>query len=213
MRDDPHRNGLLAEAGPPLEGARGVVIALHGRGGDARDILSLAEHCRARGMRWLAPQASGHTWYPQRFLAPLSANEPALSSALRRVGALIETAEAAGIPAERIALVGFSQGACLAAEFAARHARRYAAVAALSGGLIGPPGTAFTYAGGLDATPVLLGCSDRDPHIPLERVHETSAALTALGGAVDERIYPGMGHTINDDELDALDRLLDAAMA
>lgn len=210
MSDDPHNNGLVADAGPPIERARGVVIALHGRGGDAHDVLSLAEHCRAGGIRWVAPQASGHTWYPQRFVAPLSANEPWLSSALRRVGALIADAEAAGIPAERIALVGFSQGACLATEFAARNARRYAAVAALSGGLIGPPGSAFDYDGSLEATPVLLGCSDRDPHIPLERVQETSAVLTRLDARVDERIYPGMGHTINDDELARLDHLLGA---
>ncbi len=212
MTDDPHRDGPVAEAGPPIERATGVVIAVHGRGGDARDILALSEHCHTRGIRWIAPQAAGRSWYPQRFMAPLEANEPALGSALRRVGALVASAEAAATPTERIALVGFSQGACLACELAARQARRYAAVAAFSGGLIGPPGTDFSYAGTLAATPVLLGCSDRDPHIPLERVHETAAAVKALNADVDERIYPGLGHTINDDELARLGRMLDRAM-
>ncbi|MDZ7748697.1 MAG: dienelactone hydrolase family protein [Halofilum sp. (in: g-proteobacteria)] len=137
-----------------------------------------------------------------------SPTEPWLSSALGRITTLVAEIEAAGIPAERTALVGFSQGACLATELAARNARRWGAVAALSGGLIGPPGTVFEYPGSLDGTPVLLGCSDVDAHIPLARVHETAAALRALNAEVDERIYPDMGHTVNDDEIERLRAML-----
>jgi predicted esterase len=127
------------------------------------------------------------------------------------VARLIEELAGRGVPSEQVVLMGFSQGACLALEFTARHARRYAAVVAFSGGLIGPPGTARDYTGHLDRTPVFIGCSDVDPHVPLERVHESTAALHRLGGVVDERIYPRMGHTINTDELRAADTLLAAA--
>ena len=158
----------------------------------------------------LAPQAAGNTWYPYSFLAPLEANEPFLGSALRAVGSVVEAVAEAGIPPERTVLLGFSQGACLAAEFAARNARRYGGLVILSGGLIGtstiegaasPDDKEFDYAGGFDGTPVLLGCSDIDPHIPSARVRRTTEVLSSMGAEVTERIYPGMGHTVNEDEI------------
>lgn len=183
---------------------------LHGRGASAEDILGLAREFRARDVAYLAPQAAGHTWYPYSFLMPIEQNEPALGSALRLVEQLVTTLNGQGVPSAKIALMGFSQGACLSLEFAARHARRYAAIAAFSGGLIGPPGTPRSYAGSFDGTPVFLGCSDVDPHIPIERVRESAGVFARMGASVDTRVYPGMGHTINREEIDAVDALLTA---
>ena len=163
---------------------------------------------KLQDVAFLAPQAAGNTWYPYSFLTPMERNEPWLTSALTTVGRLIASLESGSVPADRIAVMGFSQGACLALEYAARNARRYAAVIGLSGGLIGPPGTPRNYAGSLDGTPVFLGCSDIDQHIPIERVHESSEVFRKLGAHVDERIYPGMGHTVNTDELVAVRTLL-----
>jgi predicted esterase len=204
----PHRIEDVLVAGAPLGSAKAAVILVHGRGATAESMFPLAEAFGQDGVAYLAPQAAGHTWYPNRFLAPIESNEPYLTSALALLAALIEDLEAKGLPPEKVGLVGFSQGACLASEFAARNARRYGFVAALTGGLIGPPGTPRDYAGSLDGTPVFLGSSDVDPHIPLERVEETTAVLSALGANVDERIYPGMGHTVNEDEVRAVKELL-----
>lgn len=159
---------------------------------------------------WVAPQASDHTWYPYSFLAPMDRNQPALDSGLGVIGGLIELLASEGVGAERVVLMGFSQGACLSQEFAARHARRYAAIVGLSGGLIGPPGTPRDYAGSFDGTPVFLGCSDVDPHIPVERVRESAEVFRTMGATVDERIYPRMGHTVNADEVHAVTALLQA---
>lgn len=213
MTADPHADQPLRTAGAPLDAAAAAAVLVHGRGADAGSILRLAGAVGVDGVAWLAPEAAGGSWYPQRFVAPIADNEPWLTSALGRIGALVAEIEAAGVPAERTALAGFSQGACLAVEYAARHPRRYGAIAALSGGLIGPPGTAFEYPGSLAGTPVLLGCSDVDPHIPVERVHETAAALRALGAEVDERIYPGMGHAVNEDEIAGLRALMQGLAA
>ena len=204
----PHGGSRVATAGAPLTSATGAIIALHGRGGDAEDIIALARHVAPPDLAIVAPQAAGNTWYPYAFLEPFARNEPYLSSALRRVGELIAELHDGGLPIERIALLGFSQGACLALETAARSPRRYAAAIGFSGGLIGPPGTAFAYDGSLDGTPVFLGCSDVDPHIPRARVEESADALRALGAVVDIRIYPGMGHSVNDDELAAVRAIL-----
>jgi phospholipase/carboxylesterase len=152
-------------------------------------------------MAYLAPQASGNTWYPNRFLAPIGSNEPWLSSALDGLADLLEQVSAAGVPAERTVLLGFSQGGCLALEFAARHPRRYGALAGLSAGLIGPPGTVWPRAGSLDRTPVFLGCSDVDAHIPAARVEESAEVLRDIGGAVTAILYPGMDHTVSEDEV------------
>lgn len=207
----PHGDGRVVTAGAPLDEATGAIIALHGRGAGAEDIVGLAQEVAPSGVAILAPQATSNTWYPYRFLEPMERNEPYLSSALRRVGELIAEVQARGIPAERIALLGFSQGACLALESAARHAQRYAGVVAFSGGLIGPPGTAFEYDGSLDGTPVFIGSSDVDPHIPKERVEESAAAMHRLGAEVDARLYPGMGHTVNRDELEAAQVMMEQA--
>jgi len=198
----------MLTTGAPLERARGAVVLLHGRGGTAEDILSLADALYAPDLAWLAPQAPGQTWYPLSFLAPVAQNEPALSRALATVGAMVESIAEAGIPAERVALIGFSQGGCLALEYAARNARRYGGLAGLSAGLIGPPGTPRDYAGSLAGTHVFLGCSDVDGHIPLWRVQESARVFGTLGAEVTERIYPGMGHTINDDEIAHVKRML-----
>lgn len=198
----PHQGQAPLHAGPPLKEARGVVILVHGRGGNARDILSLAEAFAQAELAYLAPQATGNSWYPESFLAPMARNEPGLSSGLAAIEACLARAQAAGLAPKRVFIGGFSQGACLALEFVARHARRYGGAFGFSGGLIGPENTPRDYAGSLDGTPVFLGCSDRDAHIPLARVEETTRVLGALGGEVTERIYPGMGHTINQDEID-----------
>lgn len=198
---DPHAGAQILATGTPLADAKAAMILVHGRGASARDILSLTQLWRADGIAYLAPQAANATWYPQRFTAPLDANEPWLSSALALLDALVARVEAAGIPPERIALLGFSQGACLALEYAARHARRWGGVAGLSGGLIGPDDAPRDYPGTLERTPVFLGCSDVDFHIPKERVVESAAILERLGGNVTLRLYPGMGHEINADEI------------
>jgi predicted esterase len=205
---DPHGGQPVLASGPPLRTARLVAILVHGRGGSAEDILSLTQELRAKDVAYLAPRAAGATWYPYTFLAPIDRNEPGITSGLRVLASLVDEAGAQGVTPSRVVLMGFSQGACLSLEFAARHARRYAAVVGLSGGLIGPPGTPRDYTGSLDGTPVFLGCSDVDPHIPLERVHESADVLRRLGGQVDERIYPRMGHTVNRDELEAINTLL-----
>jgi predicted esterase len=171
-------------------------------------MLGLAREFATRDVAYLAPQAAGSTWYPYSFLSPIERNEPGLSSALRVVAQLVSTLMDQRIPSEHIAILGFSQGACLALEFTARHARRYAGVMGLSGGLIGPPGTPRNYSGSLDATPVFLGCSDVDPHIPVDRVHESGEVLRKLGGVVDERIYRGLAHTVNGDEVKAIRAML-----
>lgn len=208
---DPHAGQPVRRAGPDPASARLVAIAVHGRGAAAEDILALAAEFRTTDVAYLAPQAAANSWYPHSFLTPMEKNEPWLTSALRLVEQLVSSLDRQGIPSSRVAIVGFSQGACLALEFAARNARRYAALAGLSGGLIGPPGTPRDYPGSLAGTPVFLGCSDIDAHIPVERVHESAAVLSRLGAEVDARIYPGMGHTVNTDEVKAVRALLDSA--
>ena len=199
----PHDTAAVLRHGPaPGAGRRGLVT-VHGRGATAESIALLAPAVGAYDAVVLAPRASGQTWYPYSFLSPIAENEPGISSGIAVLLALVSELESEGIPASRIAILGFSQGACLALEFAARHARRYGAIIGFSGGLIGPPGTARDYHGTLDGTPVFLGCSDVDAHIPAARVRETAAVLGAMGGVVDMRLYPGMAHTVNDEELAA----------
>ena len=206
----PHQGQPVAQAGAPLHRARAAAVLVHGRGATAEGFLGLADAFAQPDVAYLAPQAAGRTWYPHSFLAPLASNEPGLGSGLRAVHDLVGRLGAAGLPPERTVLLGFSQGACLALEAAARHARRYGGVVALSGGLIGsgerpgaepPDDKRFDYDGALDGTPVFLGCSDVDPHIPLARVHDSARVLGGLGGDVTERIYPGAGHTVLEDEV------------
>jgi predicted esterase len=200
----PHGGQPVRMAGVALPAAQAAMIMVHGRGASAEDILSLTEELDGPGFAFLAPQAAGHQWYPNSFLAPIPSNEPGLSSGLAVLAALLEQIAAAGIPPEKTLLLGFSQGACLTLEFVARHARPYGGVAGLSGGLIGPPGTPRAYPGSLDGTPVFLGCSDVDFHIPKERVEESAIVLRGLGGTVTARLYPNMGHTVNMDEIGAV---------
>ena len=212
MSDDPHRGSEEVWFGPVLEEAESAVVLIHGRGDSSRGILALAEEFQAPGTAFLAPQAVSFSWYPYSFLSEVEQNEPWLSSALDRVEAAV-TAVRKVIPEQRVVLMGFSQGACLALEFAARNTRRYGGVVAFSGGLIGPDGTPRDYPGSLEGTPVFLGSSDVDAHIPVDRVHESAHVMNGLGGEVEERIYPGMGHTINEDEIAWASRLLTSIRA
>jgi phospholipase/carboxylesterase len=197
----PHQGQPIVAAGSPLGEARAAMIMVHGRGASAESILTLRSELRGTGIVYLAPQASGSTWYPHSFLAPIPSNEPGISSGMQVIGEVLAQVEKAGIPPERTLLLGFSQGACLTAEFTARHARRYGGVVCLSGGLIGPDETSRDYPGSLDGTPVFLGCSDVDFHIPKERVELSAEVLKRLGGDVTMRLYRGMGHTVNEDEI------------
>ena len=201
---DPHADSPVLTAGPAPEGAAGTIIMIHGRGATADSILSLLPELELEiDVAAIAPQAANNTWYPQSFLAPLEANQPYLDSALAKIETIVTDLMSRGVPSNRIALLGFSQGACLSCEFAARHAREYAAVLALSGGLIGPSGTPRNYAGSLAGTLAFLGCGDPDAHIPFARVIESGEVFTRMGATVDLRRYPGMPHTINHDEIDA----------
>ena len=205
---DPHADQPVLHLGPKPDAARLTAILVHGRGASADDILSLSREFQTTDVAFLAPEAAGHSWYPLSFLAPIPQNEPWLTSALGAIASLITSLSDQGVPADRVALVGFSQGACLSLEFAARNPRRYAAVIGLSGGLIGPPGTPRVYSGSLEGTPVFLGCSDVDAHIPVDRVRESAAVLRTMKAVVDDRIYRGMGHTVNADEVAAVQKLL-----
>lgn len=211
----PHRGQTIREGGVPLDQAHAGLVLVHGRGGTAASILPLADELAADAevrerVAVRAPQAAGQTWYPNSFLAPLEANAPHLPSALELVDDVVEVLVAGGLAPERILLAGFSQGACLALEYAARHPRRYGGVVAFSGALIGngeqagrpPDDKTFGYEGSLDGTPVFVGCSDRDPHVPMRRIEQTAEALDALEADLTTRIYEGMGHTINADEVD-----------
>lgn len=198
---NPHQNQPIASAGADLNSAKAVMIVIHGRGDSAENILTLANEFGRNDIAYLAPQAANHTWYPLSFMAPMDQNEPGITSGLRAVDELVNYAGENGFDASSVYLLGFSQGACLATEYVARHPRKYAGVFGLSGGLIGPPATPRDYKGSLQNTHIFLGCSDIDPHIPVERVHETAEVFEKMHAEVDKRIYEGMGHTVNDDEL------------
>jgi predicted esterase len=213
MQLDPHAHLPLLTVGPAPEKAAATLLLLHGRGATAQDILALWDELAIADFAAIAPQAAGQSWYPHSFLAPLEANQPYLDSALNRIDSLVTNLLARGIPSNHIAVGGFSQGACLTVEFIARNPRRYAAVIALTGGLIGPPNTPRNYPGFLAGTPIFLGTSDPDPHVPFERVKETEAVLTRMGATVELRRYPGMPHTINEDELEATRHLLRRVIA
>jgi phospholipase/carboxylesterase len=197
----PHAGQPIATAGASVADAPAALILVHGRGGDAEDMLGLARLVALPTIACLAPPAAGNTWYPYRFTEPVARNEPYLSSALSVLRDLLDRLVGDGLPADRIALLGFSQGACLALEFALRRAQRLGAVIGLSGGLIGETIAPATGRRSLDGMPVLLGCSEHDPHIPIARVRETEAVMRGLGAEVVTRIYPGGGHGINEDEV------------
>ncbi len=197
----PHQGQPLLHAGESLERAHAAMIMMHGRGASAEDILELAGELYKPGVAYLAPQAAGNSWYPNSFMAPIRSNEPGLSSGLAIIASLLAQLADAGILPERTILLGFSQGACLTLEFAARNARRYGGVVALSGGLIGPDDTPRDYSGSFAGTPIFLGCSDIDPHISEARVEQSAAVLRGMGADVEMRLYPGMGHMVNRDEI------------
>jgi predicted esterase len=204
----PHENSPVYGAGVKLEDASAAMILLHGRGATAEDILSLSAHLTQSGLAFLAPQAEGYTWYPNRFIFSLEQNEPYLSGALAKVESIVRIVEAQGIPPEKIFIGGFSQGACLAAEYVIRNPKRYGGLLVFSGGYIGPMNGARESSGQLHGMPAFIGCSDIDPHIPLQRVQETASLLRTMGAHVTEKIYPNMGHTINEDEIEAARRIV-----
>lgn len=198
----PHQDQPLVTAGAPLDAAEAAVVLVHGRGATAQSIVRTADEFHKQGVAYLAPQAARNTWYPNAFTAPVETNEPGRTSGLRAIDDAVTDANDAGIPTERVIVLGFSQGACLACEYAARNPRRYGGLAVLSGGLIGESVDPGDYDGDLERTPVFFGCSDVDPHIPAERVHESAAVLEQLNGEVTVRLYEGMGHGINRDEVE-----------
>ena len=197
----PHAGQPVMISGPGIESSRAAMIMLHGRNAGPRNILELAGALADPAFTYLAPTASGGTWYPYSFMADRSSNQPGLSSGLWVIDQLVRDIESRGIPKRRIVLLGFSQGACLACEYAVRHPARLGGVIGFSGGVIGPPGTAWDSPGSFDGTPVFLGCSDVDGHVPKTRVDESAMVFERMGAVVTKRIYPGMGHLINEDEL------------
>jgi predicted esterase len=210
----PHQGQISAKGGPDLKTAKAAMIMVHGRGASAESIIGLAnEFDHKDQITFLAPQAKGSTWYPYSFLAPSDQNQPGLNSGLQAIFDLVQKAQDEGIQKENIFILGFSQGACLATEFVARHPGKYAGVIALSGGLIGDAVNPNNYSGELNQTPVFLGCSDIDPHIPKERVDETEEVFSKLGASVTKKIYPGMGHLVNEDEIKNINTLITKILA
>ncbi|MEO8197987.1 MAG: dienelactone hydrolase family protein [Thermoanaerobaculia bacterium] len=210
---DPHAETPVLTAGAPLAAARAGVVLVHGRGASAEDILGFAGPLARPGVAFLAPQAAEHSWYPQRFLAPLAVNEPWLSSALAKLASLHAAFAVAGISDERILWLGFSQGACLASEFVARNPRRWGGLVAAVGGRIGPQGMEFADPGDLAGTPVYLGCGDADPHIPWRRVEESAAAFTRQNAEVTLRRYPGFPHSVHPEAVSYARHLLEELAA
>ena len=202
-----HQKNIIT-AGRELNADSKVLIMLHGRGGSAEDILSLANHLQVKDFTLIAPQATGNSWYPYSFLAPPSQNEPWLSGALSLVKDIVDGLYTKGISSENIFFIGFSQGACLTLEFVTRNANRYGGVVAFTGGLIGDKIYAENYGGDFKHTPIFIGTSNPDPHVPVERVHDTVSILKNMSADVAEKIYNNMGHTINQDEIDNANRIL-----
>jgi phospholipase/carboxylesterase len=210
---DPHGGQPVTQAGVPLGQSPAVVIMVHGRNAGPENILDLASALDRPGFTYLAPAAAGRTWYPFSFMADIEKNEPGLTSALVTLAALVAKVESHGVPRSRIVMLGFSQGACLTSEFAVRNAGRFGGFVLFTGGLIGPPGTAWNYPGSFDGTPIFQGSSDPDPHVPPSRVEESAAIYASMGARVTTRIYPGMGHTINEDEIAHARAILDDVWA
>jgi phospholipase/carboxylesterase len=202
-----HQKNIVT-AGNKLTATSKVLVLLHGRGGSAEDILSLASHLDVTGFSLLALQATNNTWYPYSFLAPPSQNEPWLSSALGLLKELVEDLLRKSVQTENIYFLGFSQGACLTLEFVTRNAAKYGGVVAFTGGLIGDKIYSENYKGDFQNTPVFIGTSNPDPHIPVERVYATSNILKNMNAVVTEKIYTGMGHTINQNEIDNANKLV-----
>lgn len=210
--DGPHQQNPIQKGGAAADEANIAMIMIHGRGASAASIADLSRAFNTElKLRLAAPQAAGHTWYPYSFLAPTEKNEPGLSSGLQQIYSSFTELEDEGFKPEQIYLLGFSQGACLATEYAARHPQRFGGLIILSGGLIGNEVHAENYSGSLEQTPVFMGCSDVDPHIPLERFNETETVLNKLGAAITKKVYPGMGHLVNEDEIEHISAMLNTA--
>ncbi len=205
----PHQGKPVSKAGASPEEADVAMILVHGRGASADSMLLFADEFDRSNIHYRAIQADRHTWYPNSFLAPREQNQPGISSGLQAIYDELKTLNESGIATKKIMLLGFSQGACLSSEFAARHPQRFGGLAILSGGLIGPEVSLDNYSGSFEGTPVFMGCSDYDPHIPQERVHDTAEILEALGADVTKKIYPKMGHTVNEDEIGHVRQMLD----
>lgn len=212
VRTGPHQGQPVLSAGAPLDSASAAMLMVHGRGASARDILTLTGALDVSRFACLAPQASGNTWYPNSFLSPIATNEPGITSGLAAIADVLAIVSRAGIPFERVMMLGFSQGACLSLEYSARNARRYGGIACLSGGLIGPDGAPRDYPGDFEATPIFMGCSDVDSHIPAARVNESALILERMGAHVTKRLYPGMGHLVNDEEIAAVASMMDGIL-
>lgn len=211
--DGPHQKNSPVTKGAAPDEADAAMILIHGRGATAESILMLTDEFGENNLHYVAPQANRFQWYPHSFLAPTEQNEPELSSGLQAIFDIVSDLEEAGIPKEKIILLGFSQGACLASEFVARHPARYGGLVALSGGLIGENVSEENYSSSLENTPCFVGCSDVDPHIPVERVYESAEILENLGADVNKQIYPGMGHTVNRDEIEHIQNLIDTVIS
>lgn len=209
----PHQGKPVRTAGVKLESARAAMVMVHGRNATAESILSLVQAIDTPGFAYLAPQAAGNTWYPNSFLSPIPSNEPGITSGLAAINDLLKRIVDSGVPLERTMLLGFSQGACLSLEYAARNARRYGGVVGLSGGLIGPDDTPRDYPGSFDGTPIFLGCSDVDFHIPAKRVEESARVFRKMGAEVTMKLYPGMDHIVNEDEVQTVREMMAAVLA
>ena len=202
-----HQKQIIT-AGTPLDKAKGALVMLHGRGGTAENIISLAGEFNIENLAIIAPQASNHSWYPYSFMMPVAQNQPALDSALQIIGELVDDLLAKGIPPEHIYFAGFSQGACLTLEYVARNAKRFGGVIAFTGGLIGKELATINYAGDFNNTPALITTGDPDPHVPLSRVEESAAILKNLNADVTVKVYKGRPHTITGDEIELANQLI-----
>ncbi len=208
----PHAGQPVEIIGRPLGEGRAAMVMIHGRDAKPANILDLAVRLDHPDFTYVAPAAANGTWYPYSFMAEKDKNEPGLSSGIAVIEGVVDDVVKSGVSKDRIIVLGFSQGACLTAEYAVRHADRFAGVIAFSGGLIGPPGTTWPHDGSFDGTPVFLGCSDVDSHVPLERIDESTAVFERMGAAVTKRIYPGMGHLVNEDEIEFTQDLMQALL-
>ncbi len=197
-------------SGKKIEDASKILIMVHGRGASAEDILSIADYLKVEDFALLAPQATNHTWYPYSFLSPPSQNEPWLSSALDLIGDIVKDLKQRSIDPKNIFFLGFSQGACLTLEFVTRNATRFGGVIAFTGGLIGDKIYSENYKGDFSNTPIFIGSSDPDPHVPVARVNETATTLEKMNAVITKRIYKNMGHTINQEEIELANNILSA---
>ena len=195
-----HTKNIIT-GGASLKEAEKVLIMLHGRGANAEDIMSISDYLNLPNTHIIAPQATNNAWYPYSFLAPRQQNEPWLSSALQLLKEILSSIITAGLKSQQVFILGFSQGACLTLEFATGNAQPFGGVVAFTGGLIGDILKEENYTGNFQKTKVFIGNSDKDPHVPMARSEESKIIMDGLGAEVTLKIYPGMLHTINEDEL------------